>query len=363
MLACLCVGGLALAVALIAPTPSNGEETTNVTAADTVEFGTNTSDGARDGSCSDLRFENDPSSATAGMARVPVADDIFRDASDCYRAFVANTIRLRTTVDGIDFGADQGPRDYTCHDPRLAPLEWTGERGGGAEPARAGTDASDCWLAYLSEEVGQYSEMFGIVFGNDRGKWANDEECDDPRFRNVAGVPQSLMSDSLVRNSVGRDASDCLNAMTARAIELRPNDDIDGIMFGDDSSRWAFDHQCDDARFEAVDPLPSDADIFMSSFLSATSVGRDATDCRGGYDQGSIALTEVTPLDDISFGDNASDYAYDGECDDPRFADVSSASGEESRMSSQLHLADWGHDAIDCFRAYRDERIQINVDK
>ena len=352
----LCVSGLALVFALIDAAPGYGEQASSTGAAEMIEFGANTSDGARDGVCSDLRFDNNPSSARPGMAPDPVSDDIFRDASDCYLAYVGHTIHLRKNVDGINFGSDQGPRDYKCQDPRFAPLRSTGERPSATKSAHEGTDASDCWLAYISEDVGKYDTMHHVVFGNDWGQWPNDGQCDDPRFRNVPGVRELLMAEFNNTQNVGRDATDCRNAMAVKAIELRPNDDIEGLHFGNDLSLWAYDYECDDGRFEAIYSPQHNADITMSTVPSNNSVEKDATDCRGAYEQKRIVLTAVAELDDISFGQNTSDYAYNGTCDDPRFEDVP---GKEPRMASYLSDLDWGADAVDCYRAYRDGNILL----
>lgn len=91
-------------------------------------------------------------------------------------------------------------------------------------------------------------------------------------------------------------------------------EDID---FGDDSSTWAHDHQCDDPRFEGPGAaiLRSPADEL-----------RDASDCRQAFEAGEVTLAGTTATvqkieasDDIDFGDDSGMFAKDGECDDPRF--------------------------------------------
>ena len=354
--ASLAVAGLVLALGLIHSSPGHSQQASKAGAAETIEFGANTSVGARDGLCADVRFENNPTSARPGMAQDLVTEDIFRDASDCYRAYVDNTVHLRENVDGIDFGTDQGSRDYTCQDSRFAPLRMSGERPAAAEPMSERTDASDCLLAYIAENVGLYDSTLHVVFGNDWGQWPNDEQCDDPRFRDAPGAGEPLMAEYTNTANVGRDASDCREAMHAGAIQLRPSGDKDQINFGDDTGRWAFDFECDDGRFEQVDPIPRDAVVTMSTTPSNRYVGRDATDCRDAYDQNSIVLTVLEDLDGISFGQDASDYSYDGLCDDPRFEDIP---GNEPRMSSYLSDDDWGADATDCYRAYRDGHVRL----
>lgn len=48
--------------------------------------------------------------------------------------------------------------------------------------------------------------------------------------------------------------------------------------------------------------------------------------------------------DEIFFGDDYSEWAFDGECDDPRFAGPGTA--------WDLFAEDAYHDATDCYRAY-----------
>ena len=54
----------------------------------------------------------------------------------------------------------------------------------------------------------------------------------------------------------------------------------------------------------------------------------------------------------IEFGDDASAWARDGECDDPRF--------EGDGMASTLSDADRGHDATDCRQLFKSGRIRLH---
>jgi len=106
--------------------------------------------------------------------------------------------------------------------------------------------------------------------------------------------------------------------------------------FGDDTSIYARDGECDDIRFEgsgmAQDPL-------------SENIGRDASDCRASYSAGTVKLNRLfirpASIADIIFGDDTSKFAGDGECDDIRFA------GAHSAMAIYLSK-DVGHDAADC---------------
>ncbi|MEJ6396893.1 hypothetical protein [Yoonia sp. 208BN28-4] len=110
-----------------------------------------------------------------------------------------------------------------------------------------------------------------VEFGDDSGDWSNDNECDDPRFEGPGMTQTPLLFDD-----VNRDASDCATAFYAGEISqigVGPDGTID---FGDDSSEWANDGECDDLRFvgEAMTDTP----------LLAGDIMRDATDCRMGYE-------------------------------------------------------------------------------
>ncbi|MFN4211550.1 MAG: hypothetical protein ACK4G5_13365, partial [Devosia sp.] len=92
------------------------------------------------------------------------------------------------------------------------------------------------------------------------------------------------------------------------------------IDFGDDSSSWANDGECDDPRFEGAG---------TATELLDDDIRKDATDCRAAYEAGTVTLKDggtapadiaiATPIDAIDFGDDSSEWANDGECDDLRF--------------------------------------------
>ena len=115
------------------------------------------------------------------------------------------------------------------------------------------------------------------------------------------------------------------------------------IDFGDDTSGWAQDGECDDPRFDGEG---------MAAAAVSVDRARDATDCRRLYNDGSIRLFGID-LDSgaIDFGDDTSSTADDGDCDDPRFEG-------EGMDSFQLAFA-LGHDAADCRRLYDEGRIRL----
>lgn len=112
--------------------------------------------------------------------------------------------------------------------------------------------------------------------------------------------------------------------------------------YGNDSSEWAMDGECDDPRFEG----PGMADVLLAEDAYA-----DATDCMQLEAQGLVwprgsvapAPTKGGSCSGIDFGDDASMWANDGECDDPRFAGPGAA--------ETLLAEDAFHDASDCRQA------------
>lgn len=56
----------------------------------------------------------------------------------------------------------------------------------------------------------------GINFGHDSGEWANDYECDDPRF-----TGPGMTSTPLLAEDIKRDATDCAAAYRAGQIKLK----------------------------------------------------------------------------------------------------------------------------------------------
>ncbi|WIY52624.1 hypothetical protein O9Z70_14380 [Devosia sp. YIM 151766] len=186
-----------------------------------------------------------------------------------------------------------------------------------------------------------------IDFGDDSSEWANDGECDDPRFAGAGMAVTLLDSDRLA------DASDCRAAFEAGAITLADETAAigDAIDFGDDSGEWANDQECDDPRF---------AGPGMAGTLDDDNIGRDATDCRNAFADGTIALGDgsdgapgdgnpatawLTLLADrVDFGDDSGDWPHDGECDDPDF----SGRGATAQPYDDNRLAD----ASDCRAAF-----------
>jgi hypothetical protein len=252
---------------------------------------------------------------------------------------------LATTVSpgAIDFGDDSGDwaNDGECDDPRFA------GPGAAAELVEADLmrDATDCRTAYEAGTVTLQDSAeapAAIDYGDDSSDWANDGECDDPRFSG-SGVASELLDADL-----GHDATDCRQAVAAGTAAYngetvtRAPVEFD---YGGDWSKWAHDGICDDPRFfgEGTDKKLLTDDLYG-----------DATDCRTLEAEGRVTIRKVyspeyaagAPYDSshIDFGDNSSDYADDDRCDDPRF--------EGPGAATILLDSDLKRDSADCRANY-----------
>lgn len=129
------------------------------------------------------------------------------------------------------------------------------------------------------------------------------------------------------------------------------------IDFGDDSSRFAKDGECDDMRFSGAG--------MTETTLIDSDIRHDATDCRTAYNQGRLTYQggrRAAPpqqsgyadsgVNHIMWGDDASRFAKDGECDDKRFTGP-------GMTSTTLIDSDIKHDATDCRAAYNQGRLQL----
>ncbi|MDR0780727.1 MAG: PPC domain-containing protein [Pseudomonadales bacterium] len=205
-----------------------------------VEFGDDSSDWAHNGECDDPRFSG------PGSAEVLVQQDAYHDASDCRDLYQKGRIQLAASA-------------------------------GNASSARARRRNED------------------IDFGDDASDWAHDGECDDPRFSGPGVASKTVWADRF------HDASDCRALYQRGAIELedyasatRAGDGrtgtlariiIDGIDFGDDSSSYALNDQCDDPRFSGEG---------SAEVLAEPDRFRDASDCSALYQSGQVQLMEDT---------------------------------------------------------------------
>jgi hypothetical protein len=120
-----------------------------------------------------------------------------------------------------------------------------------------------------------------IAFGDDSGSYPQDGECDDPRFAGP-GMATSFDDDSILK-----DATDCsamFQANRIRLVRTKAESDVAecaSIDFGDDTSEWANDDECDDPRFTGVG---------VDGILNAEDEAHDAADCRALCAAGEIWL-------------------------------------------------------------------------
>ena len=311
---------------------------------DGIEFGDNSGPYADDGECDDPRF------AGAGVAFAADRSGAQRDAADCRAAYDAGEADFVGDLDppfeglhdGIDFGANTGsfPFDNECDDPRFSGANVAF----GASRENVMADADDCRRAYddgLATYEGELESLFegsadGIDFGDNSGPYADDDECDDPRFSGsaVAAGPR--------REHVRQDAHDCHEAYQAGTAsfdgELEPlfSGVYEGVDFGNNEGPFADDGECDDRRFRGFG--------MASTPWSGESEYRDAADCQALYAKGFVRFVAADGLfagqfQGVDFGDNSGGFANDGECDDSRF--------EGPGMGSDSGDNDF-RDAMDC---------------
>ncbi len=182
---------------------------------------------------------------------------------------------------------------------------------------------------------------FAIDFGDDSGQWSNDGECDDPRFAGP-GMTQT----PLLEADILHDATDCEQAYDAGRLELDA-----AIGFGDDSSQWSNDDECDDPRFEGS---------AMAATLLDEDRGHDASDCRTAFNAGEITLLgemgtqESVTADGIDFGTDGGSWTEDGECDDPRFVGPGASTIDDEEEIR--------NDATDCRAAYAAGTVMLKSD-
>lgn len=183
-----------------------------------------------------------------------------------------------------------------------------------------------------------------LRFGDDSSVFSTNGACSDTRFRGPG------MGDISTEISIENDASDCSTLFDEGLIFLASetaNLALQTIDFGNDEGSFPNDEECDDPRFNGP-----------AVFSGGSQVRQDATDCRTLLYQGSVNFVgdeNISVADDfdfgddpsfadINFGDDLSDWANDGECDDPRFG----GSGSANTILDE----DAFHDATDCSDLY-----------
>jgi len=412
-----------------------------------IVFGDDTSGFANDGECDDPRFQG------PGMAFGASTDDLFKDATDCRAQFDAGLISLSDPEDmnlSGDTGMDAfgGDTDLFGGDTVAAsPIEMPDAGPFGevlfalvqAFQAIPGDNAGAIPLPFnlggggtigVTNNAPDFDRdsmiaLTGIDFGDNSSPFADDGECDDPRFEGPGAASFNT------EDGVLTDANDCSSLYLEGSLTFVESTnagaaitvDSSGISFGDNSSIFSDDGECDDPRFEG----PGSA--FATSQEHEM---RDANDCRNLFESGQVTLVagdgaspssaaiasstaqqrqpepqpqeaytigvprgdidgasqpdgslfasgtvygqpinggdnSRNPIPDttnfapsparslrsgsIDFGDNTSDYANDGECDDPRF--------EGEGMAFVSFDEDIARDADDCRAAYEAGTITL----
>ncbi len=135
-----------------------------------------------------------------------------------------------------------------------------------------------------------------------------------------------------------------LTITAAFALSLANPAFAQSINFGDDSSQWANDGECDDGRFTGPG--------LTSTPLLQDDVLADATDCKMAYQAGQLTLAGVSSDGTIDFGNDAGDWSNDGECDDMRFAGP-------GMTTTPLLQDDIMRDASDCRDAFAAGRLKL----
>jgi len=178
------------------------------------DFGDDASRWSNDSECDDPRFEGE------GMSPgLSLDDDIGHDATDCRAAWGSGSIALASLIDADapDFGDDASDlaKDDECDDPRF---EGPGMTGTTLLDQDIGHDATDCAAAWIDGRLQLIGDWEGDTpdFGDDDSDWANDDECDDPRFEG-----DGMTSTDLLQEDMLHDATDCSAAFEAGTITLR----------------------------------------------------------------------------------------------------------------------------------------------
>lgn len=138
-----------------------------------------------------------------------------------------------------------------------------------------------------------------------------------------------------------------LSLTSAPAFAAHQTASFDGLDFGDDAGASARDGACDDMRFtgEGMTATP----------LAPDDIFRDASDCAAAFASGKVELSPIfirlSGAGAIDWGDDGSQFANDGECDDLRFEGP-------GLTETPLIIEDVGHDASDCRAAYAAGKVR-----
>ena len=126
-----------------------------------------------------------------------------------------------------------------------------------------------------------------ISFGDNASQYANDNECDDPRFFG------SKVDEILLASDLEHDATDCRALFDAGDIDFLPvyradyaagaPFDTGDIDFGDNTSSYAKNDECDDPRFTGPG---------MASATLEEDTAHDAADCKAAFVAGGVMVKQ-----------------------------------------------------------------------
>ena len=143
--------------------------------------------------------------------------------------------------------------------------------------------AASCLIAAMGN---QPAAAQSFSFGDDASRFAKDGECDDMRFSG-AGMTDTTLIDS----DIMHDATDCRAAYNQGRLTFNggrrggtPVSSGGNIQWGNDSSKYAKDGECDDKRFTGPG--------MTTTPLLDSDIQHDATDCRAAYNQGRLTLRQ-----------------------------------------------------------------------
>ncbi len=263
-------------------------------------------------------------------------------------------------IDGIDFGDDQSrfALDGECDDPRF---EGPGMTTTGFLSEDAMHDATDCANAYLAGLIWLVGQGGSI---GDMGLLQVSNDC--PTAIEISALPS--VNCHLIISGFRRNTADPVEVIFpdeidtfgnhANGIQLQGRGSQDVYSWGDSYSWGLFIFAC-----------PSQANTGANCYDSVTSPGASSTTIIVRQ-KGSLGAIIRLPLfavphgsgggnnsggliiDGIDFGDDASRWARDNECDDPRFEGP-------GMTTTPLLPEDTGHDASDCAAAYRAGNLRL----
>lgn len=279
-----------------------------------VIFGDDSSGFANDSECDDPRFQG------PGAAFGSSSDNLFKDATDCRTQFEAGMISLAEPED-MDLGGNMSTDLFGGSTTATSPLEMPDAGPFGeamfalwqAFQAIPGDDAGALPLPFGigGDGASDYDradmiEITGIDFGDNSSPFTNDGECDDPRFEGPGAAAFNVEEGEFT------DGGDCsslflegsltyIDPVSVDSADTGMVVDSTGVNFGDNSSMFADDGECDDPRFEGPGAAAS---------ASEGNEMRDADDCRTMFESGRVTLVaEASPSPSLSSAASASRQA------------------------------------------------------